>query len=209
MSAGAGSSSGARGRISFASMTTRRLERQRRDLVGSIGDGPARDRMEVDHREKGPEEIDRSAVPTALHAVTRRLSAAQSNHTLIGKSDCSLGARVMRTLPLLKLTVAGVVATCATLIATTASAEVNWSVNVGVPGIVVTEPAPVYVEPAPVYAPPPAYYAPAPRVYYRRPPAYYRPAPIYGAPVYYGPPAPGYYRPGHWHRRDRDDDDRD
>ena len=120
------------------------------------------------------------------------------------------GARVIRTFPLQKFIAAGVVAACATLIATTASAEVNWSVNVGVPGVVVPEPAPVYVEPAPVYAPAPVYYGPAPRVEYRAPPVYYRPAPVYDAPVYYGTPAPGYDRPRHWHhRRDRDDDDRD
>jgi hypothetical protein len=35
------------------------------------------------------------------------------------------------------------------------------------------------------------------------------PVPVYGAPAYYGAPGPIYYRPGHWQRRDRDDDDRD
>ena len=118
----------------------------------------------------------------------------------------------MRTTAFLKFTTAAAVAACATLITNSASAEVNWSVNVGIPGVVVSEPAPVYVEPAPVYAPPPpVYYRPASRVYYGAPPpVYYRPAPVYGEPIYY---APDDYRPKrrhhHHHHRDRDNDDQD
>ena len=122
----------------------------------------------------------------------------------------------MRTdvnLSFLKIAAAGVVSTCLALMATAANAEVNWSVNVGVPGVVVTEPAPVYVAPEPVYAPPPpVYYRPAPAAYYRAPPAYYAPAPVYEGPAYYdAPPAPVYYRRGEWRHRhhERGDDDRD
>lgn len=96
------------------------------------------------------------------------------------------------------------VAAGALFTAASASAEVNWSIGIGAPG--------VYYEPAPVYAAPaPVYYEPAPRVYYRPPPpVYYRPA-----PVYYGPPPPAYYGPEyrtdyryrHHERRDRDDRD--
>lgn len=75
--------------------------------------------------------------------------------------------------------------------ASTASAQVNWSVGVHAPGISVgvANPPPVY------YAPPPVYYQPPP-VYYRPPPVYYRPAPVYYGPppAYYGPPR-GYYGP--------------
>jgi hypothetical protein len=39
--------------------------------------------------------------------------------------------------------------------AASATAEVNWSVGINVPGVVVSVPAPVYYQ-----APPPAYYAP-------------------------------------------------
>ena len=61
--------------------------------------------------------------------------------------------------------------------------DVNWSVGIGVPGVVVGAsngyyaPAPVYVAP-----PPPVYYAPPRPVYYAPPPAYYAPPPV----VYYG-----------------------
>ena len=102
----------------------------------------------------------------------------------------------------------GAVAASALFAAASASAEVNWSIGIGVPAVVNP---PVYYEPAPAYvAPPPVYYQPPPRVYYRPPPpVYYRPA-----PVYYGPPAPVYYghRDGHrrHYRRDwEDQDDRD
>ena len=61
--------------------------------------------------------------------------------------------------------------------------DVNWSVGIGVPGVVVGAsngyyaPAPVDVAP-----PPPVYYAPPRPVYYAPPPAYYAPPPV----VYYG-----------------------
>ena len=100
-----------------------------------------------------------------------------------------------------KWVAAGVLAAGALGAAATASAGVSWSVNVGVPGVVVA-PAPVYYPPAPVYyaPPPPVYYRPAP-VYYAPPPVYYRPAPVYiqgggyyrHGPRYYGPrPRPVY-----------------
>jgi hypothetical protein len=72
--------------------------------------------------------------------------------------------------------------------------NVNWSIGIGVPGVVVgasngyygySAPAPVY------YAPPPTYYVP-PR------PVYYAP------PVVYSPPPPYYYR-GRGYYRDHDD----
>lgn len=82
--------------------------------------------------------------------------------------------------------------------------NVNWSVGIGVPGVVVGAsngyPAYGYSAPAPVYyAPPPTYYVP-PR------PVYYAP------PVVYSPPPAYYYRDrddyrGHGHHRhwrDRD-----
>lgn len=98
----------------------------------------------------------------------------------------------------------GAVAALAALLAAPAAhARVDWSVNIGVPGVVVP-PEPVYYPPpAPVYVPPPpVYYRPPPPVYYRPPPVYYRPPP----PVYYGP---GYYEPRwrHRHRHWRDWDD--
>lgn len=97
----------------------------------------------------------------------------------------------------------GAVAAGALFATASASADVNWSIGVGVPGVAVVNP-PVYYEPAPVYsAPPPVYYQPPPRVYYRPPP------PVY----YYGPPAPVYYGPdyryGHRHHHRRDWEDRD
>ena len=96
--------------------------------------------------------------------------------------------------------------------------NVNWSVGIGVPGVVVGAsngyPAYGYSAPAPVYyAPPPTYYAPPRPVYYAPPrPVYYAP------PVVYSPPPAYYYRDrgynrdrgyyrGHGHRRhgrDRD-----
>jgi hypothetical protein len=101
---------------------------------------------------------------------------------------------------------AAVAVTGALFAATSASAGTAWSVNIGVPGVVVAEPAPIYVPPAPVYVPPAPVYVPPAPVYYRPPPpVYYRPA-----PVYYG--APGYYAPDYrWrhHRHHRDWDDRD
>ncbi|MCT9812926.1 hypothetical protein N0K08_20035 [Acidovorax sp. Be4] len=106
----------------------------------------------------------------------------------------------------LKYAASGIVLTAALFGGTAASAGVTWSIGVGLPGVVISEPAPVYYVPAPVYAPPaPIYYQPAGPGYYRRPPpVYYRPA-----PVYYGPPPPVYYRPHHhrWHRDWHDDRD--
>ena len=84
--------------------------------------------------------------------------------------------------------------------------DVNWSVGIGVPGVVVGASNGFYA-PAPVYvAPPPVYYAP-PRPVYYAPPAYYAP-PV----VHYG------HRPhrhhhhhhhhGHGHRHGHDRWDR-
>ncbi|KQO31958.1 hypothetical protein ASF19_10385 [Acidovorax sp. Leaf84] len=76
--------------------------------------------------------------------------------------------------------------------------DVNWSVGIGVPGVVVGAsngyyaPAPVYVAP-----PPPVYYAPPRPVYYAPPPAYYAPPP---AVVYYGDRG---YRGHRHHHHDR------
>lgn len=73
-----------------------------------------------------------------------------------------------------KYAAAGVVALGAMLAAVSANAGVNWSVDVAVPGVVVTGPGPGYYEPAPAYAPPaPVYYQPAPPAYYRAPPEVY------------------------------------
>ncbi|GDY34694.1 hypothetical protein [Acidovorax sp. NB1] len=74
--------------------------------------------------------------------------------------------------------------------------DVNWSVGVGVPGVVIGAsngyyaPAPVYVAP-----PPPVYYAPPRPVYYNAPPVYYSPPPA----VYYGGYGQGYRHHGHRH----------
>ena len=77
--------------------------------------------------------------------------------------------------------------------------NVNWSVGIGVPGVVVGAsngyyaPAPVYVAP-----PPPVYYAPPPRpVYYNAPPVYYTPPPA----VVYGGYGYGHRHHGHGHGR--------
>ncbi len=61
--------------------------------------------------------------------------------------------------------------------------DVNWSVGIGVPGVVVGA-SNGYYAPAPTYyaPPPPVYYAPPRPVYYAPPPAYYAPPPV----VYYG-----------------------
>ncbi|MGJ7583383.1 hypothetical protein ACSFA3_24800, partial [Variovorax sp. RHLX14] len=76
----------------------------------------------------------------------------------------------------LKLVAAGFVAAGALFIAASANAGTSWSIGVGVPGLVVSEPAPVYYEPAPVYSrPAPTYYQPAQ-------PAYSVPAPVYYEP---------------------------
>ncbi|KRD56172.1 MULTISPECIES: hypothetical protein [Acidovorax] len=61
--------------------------------------------------------------------------------------------------------------------------DVNWSVGIGVPGVVVGA-SNGYYAPAPTYyaPPPPVYYAPPRPVYYAPAPAYYAPPPV----VYYG-----------------------
>lgn len=80
--------------------------------------------------------------------------------------------------------------------------NVNWSVNIGTPGVIYGPPV--------VYAPPPAVYAPPPVVYVRPQPVYVQPAPVvsYGQ-VYYEQPYYRSYPPGrgHWkHRHHRHDD---
>lgn len=80
--------------------------------------------------------------------------------------------------------------------------NVNWSVGIGVPGVVVgaSNGYPAYSYGA-YSAPAPVYYAPPPPVYYAPPrPVYYAP------PVVYSPPAAYYYRDrddrrGHRHHR--------
>ncbi|GEM_PF-584134 len=84
--------------------------------------------------------------------------------------------------------------------------DVNWSIGVSSPGVVVgvSSGYPMYV------APPPVYVAPRP-VYYPPSPVYYAPRPVYytAPPVYYAPPPAYYYRDrdrGHrHHRHDRHD----
>ncbi len=76
-----------------------------------------------------------------------------------------------------------------------ARSDVNWSVGIGVPGVVVGASNGGYYAPAPVYvAPRPVYYAPPPPVYYAPPP-----------PVYYAPPPRPYYYYGEGHRGHRGD----
>lgn len=78
-----------------------------------------------------------------------------------------------------------------------ARGDVNWSVGVSVPGVVVgvgngyqgyAPPPRYYAAPQGYYAPPPVYHQPPP-VYVAPPPVYYVPPP---RPIYYGPPAPAY-----------------
>lgn len=77
--------------------------------------------------------------------------------------------------------------------------DVNWSVGIGVPGVVVGASNGGYYSPAPVYVapPPPVYYAPPRPVYYAPPPTYYAPPP---AVVYYGDRG---YRHHHHHGHGR------
>jgi hypothetical protein len=90
----------------------------------------------------------------------------------------------------------------AIMLAPSARAD-DWSIGVGLglPGVVI-------VQPAPVYGPPPRYYVPPP--YYYTPPYYY-------APGYYRPPLIGYGEygdeyvrdHGRHHRHEADEDDED
>lgn len=89
--------------------------------------------------------------------------------------------------------------------------DLNWSVGISSPGVVVgvgnggyrhAPPPRYYSAPPGYYAPPPVYYTPPP-VYYQPRPVYVVPPPVYYAPVprpiYYAPPAPSYrpyYGPG-------------
>src|SRR5438552_3015577 len=84
----------------------------------------------------------------------------------------------------MRIAAVGLLATASLLWAATpavARTNVDWSVNIGVPG-------PVYYPPPPpvYYAPPPVVYAPRP-VYVAPPPVYVEtyPAPYYGYPGYY------------------------
>jgi len=82
--------------------------------------------------------------------------------------------------------------------ASSASAGVDVSFGIALPGVVIGG-GPSYYAPAPVYtAPPPVYYNPQP--IYNPPPVYYRPPPVYyqPAPVYYGPPSVTYYGGGYY-----------
>ncbi len=89
------------------------------------------------------------------------------------------------------LVVLGLVAAIAMAVPRSASAGVDFSVGIGVPGVVVAPP--VYAPAYPYYP----YYGP--RVYYAPPPVYYGPSYYYG----YGGPYWGgghYYHRGGWHR---------
>lgn len=67
-----------------------------------------------------------------------------------------------------------------------ARGDVNWSIGLSSPGVVVGvgNGYPVYTAPRPIYyaPPPPVYYAPPPPVYYAPP-----------RPIYYAPPPPVVY----------------
>ena len=73
--------------------------------------------------------------------------------------------------------------------------NINWSVGIGVPGVVVGASNygynnyPVYTQPAPIYSPAPVYpssYYVQPAPIYYSPPVYVRPAPVYIGGGYYG-----------------------
>lgn len=89
--------------------------------------------------------------------------------------------------------------------------NVNWSIGIGVPGVVVGAsnnyyPGYAYRAPAPVYyaPPPPVYYAP-PRPVYYAPPVVYSPPPYYGGRYYRDRDhRHGHRHHGHRHGRDRD-----
>jgi hypothetical protein len=81
-----------------------------------------------------------------------------------------------------------------------ARSDINFSVGVSTPGVVigVSNAYPVYTQPAYGYHPQPVYVQPAP--VYVQPRPVYRPRPVYvQAPVYVAPP-PVYYRGHHHHR---------
>ena len=91
--------------------------------------------------------------------------------------------------------------------------DVNWSLGISSPGVVVDMdngrgvrvlPAPVYLAPPPPPPPRAVYYpAPAQPVYYAPPP----PRPVYYAPPVYVAPPPGYYyrdEPRHHRHRHHD-----
>ncbi|PUA16963.1 hypothetical protein [Glaciimonas sp. PCH181] len=91
---------------------------------------------------------------------------------------------------IMRIALVGLLATASMLwSATSANArtQVDWSVNIGVPG-------PAY------YPPPPVYYAPPPPVYYAPPPP---PRPVYvqPPPVYVEAYPQPYYRYPDYHRR--------
>ena len=76
-----------------------------------------------------------------------------------------------------------------------ANGRVNWSVNIGVPGVVYPGYAPVYAPPVVYSRPAPIYVEPAP-VYYSAPPVVYAPQPYYGRVYYEGYPRPYYWDHG-------------
>ncbi len=86
-----------------------------------------------------------------------------------------------------------------------ARSDVNFSVGVSTPGVVIgvsnaypVYTPPVYGQPVYGYQPQPVYVQPAP--VYVQPRPVYRPRPVYvQAPIYVAPP-PVYYRGGHHHR---------
>ena len=81
-----------------------------------------------------------------------------------------------------------------------ARSDINFSVGVSAPGVVVgvSNAYPVYTSPVYGYQPQPVYVQPPPVYYQPRP--VYRPRPVYvQAPVYVGPP-PVYYRGGPHYR---------
>lgn len=96
-----------------------------------------------------------------------------------------------------------------------ARGDVNWSIGIGVPGVVVGVGNGYQGYQGYSGYAPQAYYAPQPQVYYAPPPPVYYapPRPVYYAPpVVVRPPAYGYYgggynqqRPYRHHRHDRGD----
>lgn len=88
-----------------------------------------------------------------------------------------------------------------------ARGDVQWSIGVNTPGVVVgvSNAPPVYYGPPQVYyGPPPVYYQPRP-IYYAPPPVYYAPRPVYRSG--WGP-APRWEGHRHGHRHGGRYDDR-